>query len=149
MDKGVMNALELRRVIKAPRALVFEAWTRPEHMRRWSCPEGAVLVDVESDARPGGSYKLVMDVDGDRHTAFGTYREVRPPERLVYTWDWREESHAMGETLVTVEFHEVDEGTEVVLAHEGFPAPEATQGHSEGWTSCLDRLETLAGELTA
>ena len=84
-----------------------------------------------------------MEVDGNSHTAFGTYREVEEPRRLVYTWDWREESDAMGETVVTVEFNEVDGGTEVVLVHEGFPAVEAKEGHDQGWALCLSHFEAL------
>ena len=86
-----------------------------------------------------------MVVEGNEHNAFGTYREIDEPRRLVYTWDWREEEFRVGETVVTIDFNEVDEGTEVVLVHEGFPAAEARDGHDEGWGSCLDQLEAHFG----
>lgn len=144
MEKGTMHVVELRRTIKAPREKVFEAWTQPEQMKRWACPEGVTLESVESDPRPGGTYRLAMrGEEGERHTAHGSYRVVEPPARLVYTWDWEEEDQAMGETVVTVEFLVVDEGTEVVLVHRGFPAPEAAGGHEEGWGSCLNKLQAL------
>ena len=139
-----MEAVELTRTIRAPRETVFEAWTRPEHLSRWACPDHATLESVESDARPGGRFRLAMvGPEGERYTAVGTYREVEAPSRVVYTWEWEEEEHAVGETLVTVEFHAVDGGTEVRLVHSGFPAAEAAEGHREGWTSCLDKLEGL------
>ena len=60
--------------------------------------------DIPSDFRVGGSYTIAMRVDGNDHTAIGTYKEIDAPNRLVYTWDWKEEDNRMGETLVTVEF---------------------------------------------
>ena len=99
-------------------------------------------IDSQVDLTIGGSYLLKMENDeGLNHTAFGVYREVDPPHRLVYTWEWEEEEHKVGETLVTVEFREHAQGTEVILIHEAFPAEEATQAHLEGWTSCLDKFE--------
>jgi uncharacterized protein YndB with AHSA1/START domain len=73
------------------------------------------------------------------HYLVGTYREVRPPERLVCTWRWEAEPE-YGETLVTVEFLDRGGSTEVVLTHELFPTDEARRGHEQGWTSSLDRL---------
>lgn len=137
------TSLHLTRTFKAPPERVFDAWTREEHRLRWACPEGAVLESAVSDLRVGGRHRLVMKVEGGSHTAHGEYREVDPPHRLVYTWDWEEEDQRMGETLVTVEFVEVPEGTQVRLTHSGFPGQESTDGHGQGWASCLDRLETI------
>ena len=85
----------------------------------------------------------MRNAEGQTHTAVGTYREISPPTRLVYTWDWVEEEYQVGETLVTVEFKDLGGSTEVVLRHERFPAAEATAAHEEGWTSCLTRLEDV------
>jgi uncharacterized protein YndB with AHSA1/START domain len=131
----------MTRVIHAERQAVWDAWTKPEHMKKWSCPEPGGAKRIETDLRVGGAFRIEMVVGGDAHTAFGTYREIDAPRRLVYTWDWKEESHQMGETLVTVEFNEVDGGTEVVLVHEGFPAAEAKTAHEEGWGACLAHFE--------
>ena len=62
-------------------------------------------------------------------------------ERLVYTWDWEEPEHAVGETLVTVEFEAIGNATQVTLVHDRFPNADAASAHDEGWGSCLDRLE--------
>ena len=136
------HSLRVTRVVRASPARVFAAWTEAAHLRRWSCPEGVDVSDAEVDLRVGGAYRILMrGPEGERYTAFGTYREIQPPRRLVYTWDWEEREHAVGATLVTVEF--VDRGavTEVILTHEAFPSEEAAAGHEEGWTSCLNRLE--------
>ena len=144
MGTDTGTSLQMTRVIGAPVERVFEAWTRPEHMRRWACPEDAKITDLQVDLRVEGAYRLQMTgVDGSTHTAYGVYREVEAPHRLVYTWDWEEEEHRMGETVVTVEFRSLGEGTEVALTHEGFPAKEATEGHNLGWTSCLSQFEAL------
>jgi len=145
MNTSTATSLRMTRLIAAAPERVFEAWTRPEHMRRWSCPEGYGLEEVRSDVRVGGAFRLQMRSPEDlTHTAYGTYRVVDPPRKLVYTWDWEEEDQRMGETLVTVEFNDApDGGTEVVLTHEGFPVEEARTGHEDGWASCLNKLEAL------
>jgi len=134
--------LRLTRTIAADPQTVFAAWTEADRMKAWFCPEGVTVEEVETDPVPGGAYRVRMRSDGgDVYTARGTYREVDPPRRLVFTWDWDEDEHAVGETVVTVELRKIDGGTELVLTHEGFPTAEARDGHEEGWASCLDRLE--------
>lgn len=144
MSTRADTSLRLSRIIQADSETVFRAWTEPEQLKRWSCPEGLQVADVQVDLRIGGKYRLRMEgPEGQPHTAVGVYREIERPKRLVYTWDWLEEDHKLGETLVTVEFNELEGSTEVVLTHELFPSSEAKQGHEEGWTSCLNRLQQL------
>ena len=138
------RSLQIAREFPAPRERVFNAWTQADEMRAWSCPEGASVESVSSDLRPGGAYHVTMKIeDGSLITARGVYREVESPSRVVYTWDWDEEDHRMGDTLVTVEFEDLGERTRVVLTHDFFPAIEARDGHAQGWESCLDKLEKL------
>lgn len=147
MSTETSTSLHLSRVIAASRDRVFEAWTRPEHMRQWACPEHATVDDVQVDPTVGGRYRIQMKgAEGQSYTAYGVYREIEAPARLVYTWDWEEEDHHMGEdTIVTVEFNDLGGSTEVLLIHEGFPAKEVKDAHTEGWTSCLNRLVGLFG----
>jgi uncharacterized protein YndB with AHSA1/START domain len=138
------TSLRLSRVIQADPDTVFRAWTEPAHLKQWSCPEGLTVAEVQVDLRVGGAYMIRMEgSEGQSHTAVGVYREIERPTRLVYTWDWVEEDHKMGETVVTVEFNEMNGSTEVVLTHDLFPAAEAKESHETGWSSCLDRLEGL------
>ena len=143
MSVETTNALRVTRTIKADRQRVWDAWTRPEQVKKWSCPVPDGVRAYDADLRVGGTYELAMDVEGERHTAFGQYREIDAPRRLVYTWDWREEDQRMGETVVTVEFEEGDGVTIVTLVHEGFPAEEAKKAHEQGWSACLDNFEGL------
>ncbi len=135
--------LRVTRTIKADRKDVWEAWTSPEQMRAWACPVPGGVAEVSVDLRVGGSFAIRMAVDGVEHNAFGTYREVDEPTGLVYTWDWREEELRMGDSVVTVEFREVPDGTEITLIHDGFPAAEAREGHSQGWDACISNFESL------
>lgn len=140
------SALKLIRTVAASPEAAFEAWTAKERLECWVCPNPDARVEVEVDLRAGGRYTIRMHADGGPYTAFGTYREVDPPNRLVYTWDWKEEPHAMGvDTLVTVEFVPVEGGTDIRLTHEGFPAPAVREGHGEGWTMSLERLAGQTG----
>jgi uncharacterized protein YndB with AHSA1/START domain len=144
MSTKMDTSLRVSRVIQGDPDSVFRAWTEPEQLKRWSCPEGSTVEDAHVDLRVGGKYRIRMHgSEGQIHTAVGVYREIARPHRLVYTWEWEEKDHAVGETLVTVEFNDLDGSTEVVLIHELFPAAEATSAHEEGWTSCLNRLEGL------
>lgn len=141
---GTEITLNLRRIFKAPREKVFRAWTDPEELKKWWGPEGYATASAEVDLRVGGKYRLGMRKlpDGEIFYLSGIYREVRPPERLVYTWRWEAEPD-YGETLVTVEFREVKGSTEVVLTHERFPTEKARDDHNRGWSGCLDRLAKL------
>lgn len=138
------RSLTITREFGAPRARVFNAWTHADEMRAWACPEGASVESVSSDLRTGGAYHITMRIeDGSLLTARGVYKEVEVPSKVVYSWDWDEEDHRMGDTLVTVEFEDLGDRTRVVLTHDFFPAIEARDGHAEGWGSCLDKLEKL------
>ncbi len=144
MTDSADRRCRVRRAIPAPPEAVFRAWTEPELIRQWSCPPGATIRDSQVDLVPGGAYRLLIEAEGGTlHTAFGVYREIDAPNRLTYTWDWEEPEAAVGETLVTVDFLADGASTEVVIAHEGFPAAEAAEGHRLGWTWSLERLEDL------
>jgi len=141
-------AVVVQRTFTAPIEKAFQAWTDPTLMARWFCriagqPPTRVL---EADVRAGGRYKL--EVQGDKlYRGWGIYREVRPPERLVFTWNWEHDDFA--DTLVTVEFSTLVESgfTEVRLTHELLPTSKAREEHRQGWNECFDMLErTLRGE---
>jgi uncharacterized protein YndB with AHSA1/START domain len=80
--------LKLNRVFQAPRERVFRAWTDAKELARWFAPSADYTTRVpELDLRVGGTYKVEMHHKGGNvHTVLGTYREIRPPERIVFTW---------------------------------------------------------------
>ncbi len=133
-------ALTLTRLIAAPRATVFRAWTEPELLARWWWP-ARFRTTYEVDLRPGGRWRFrTADLpDLGVLAVGGAFIEIHDPARLVYTWAW-EEGAEEGETLVTVEFRDRGVQTEVLVRHERFTDGRARDGHAQGWADCLDRL---------
>jgi uncharacterized protein YndB with AHSA1/START domain len=107
------------------------------------------ITQMEADVRPGGTYRLCVDTpEGRKYHGRGTYREVRPPERLVFTWIWDDQPD-FGETLVTIEIRRLGQSkfTEVVLRHE-LLGEKWRADHNKGWIACFDLLEkVLANQL--
>jgi uncharacterized protein YndB with AHSA1/START domain len=135
------TTLQVRRIFTAPREKVFAAWTKPEIANKWLCRptmEHSVKL-LDWNPKTGGSYRLEAIKDGNHHPLKGTYREVTPPEKLVFTWTW-EDTPGFGETQVTVDFHERGTFTEVVLTHEFFPDATQCERHTQGWNGCFDNL---------
>ena len=97
------------------------------------------------ELRPGGRYRLEMTKGGATHVVVGQYREIRPPEKLVYTWKWEVSDMAgsFEDTIVTLEFHDRGQETELVLIHEKLPTVEEREKHENGWKGCLDNLVAL------
>jgi len=134
-------AITLRRTIPARRGEVFRAWTDPAELKRWWARPGFTVVDAQVDLRIGGGFRIDTRPDvGNVFSVFGTYREVRPPERLVYTWAWQGTRMDGIETLVTVDFREAGQDTEVLLTHEGFDTQGDHTAHRDAWIGCFDRL---------
>jgi uncharacterized protein YndB with AHSA1/START domain len=129
---------------------VYEAWTSPELLRRWWGPGEFTCPEADIDLRAGGAFRLVMQPPGggDAIVLTGTYREVSPPARLVYTWRWAQGPPGQHESLVTVEFQEREDGTEVVVVHDRFAPDEELSQYRFGWESGLDKLSALLGGRT-
>jgi len=140
----------MTRDIEAPRALVFDAYTRPEHVPRWMLgPDGWTMPVCEIDLRPGGAWHFVWrKADGTEMDMRGEYQEVVRPERLVNTerWggDWPETLH----TLVLTE----ENGRTTMTATVRYPSKAARDaalgaGMKGGWAQSNDRLaEYLASK---
>jgi uncharacterized protein YndB with AHSA1/START domain len=143
MTTQTAGTLTVTRVIAADREVVFDAWTQPEHIKKWSAPEGMDIPISEVDLTVGGRFHLQMkNAEGGTHNARGIYQEIDRPTRLVYSWAW-DEHPDHGQSLITVEFKAVEGGTEVVMVHSGLPDEKSVTDHEGGWTSCLNRLEGL------
>jgi uncharacterized protein YndB with AHSA1/START domain len=140
-------SLELSHRFAAPREQVFDAWTNPEVLKRWWAAGATWDTPLaEVDARQGGTYRLSMRTDEcEIHTVYGEYREVRPPERLAYTWSWEEgpgpAMKGAENTLVVIDFVEDGDGTVVKLTHTGFETEELRDMHTHGWQAVLANLE--------
>jgi uncharacterized protein YndB with AHSA1/START domain len=134
--------LTVSRMIDAPRALVFTAWTDPQQIARWWGPKGFNTIDYEMDVRPGGAYRLRMrSPEGVDQIKRGIYREIVGPERIVFTFAWEAPDGSLGtELLVTVTLETLGAKTKLTLQQSGFDAVETRDSHVVGWTSCLERF---------
>jgi uncharacterized protein YndB with AHSA1/START domain len=130
------------RVIAAPAAWLFDAWTRPELLRQWWGPAGVRCVGAEVDLRVGGAYRIGNAMpDGSVVWIAGEFTAVEPPHKIVYTWRIDGEP----ESRVTVTFVALAErSTEVVVEHDRVHSREAAEGHARGWIGCLDGLARFA-----
>ena len=136
--------LVITRVVDAPRRLVFEAYTKPEHLQQWLLgPEGWTMPVCEIDLRPGGAWRFVWrQPDGTEMEMHGVYREIVPPERLVNTESWGAD---WPETLNTVQLDEQD-GKTTITTRVLYPSKEARDaarrtGMTDGVAATFDRLE--------
>ena len=142
--------LKVTRFIKAPRERVFEAWTNPDQLMHWMGPGVSYLTSAKNDLRVGGRYELKMNTTGCYGEegivgVGGVYKEIKKPSRIVFTWAWTDNPRDGGdETTVTVDLVEVQGGTQLTLTHEGFTTVESRDGHNDGWTRTIDKLERLA-----
>ena len=141
--------LVITAVLDAPRDLVFEATTRPEHVRRWWGPRRMTMTVCEIDLRPGGAWRYALrDNETGREDAWsGVYREIVPPERMVYTEGW--EALPGHDYLVTATLTEKD-GKTMLTSRLEDKSVEDRDGHVQsgmesGMRESYDRLgEQLA-----
>ena len=134
-------SVRLVELVDAPRERVFAAWTEPESLRQWWGPGMFETVSAVVDLRVGGGYELLLEPGSMR--LVGEFREVKPPERLVYTWRWAANVPDTRESLVTVEFRECGEQTEIVLLHDNFVGPGPVEMYEEGWRSGMEKLASF------
>jgi uncharacterized protein YndB with AHSA1/START domain len=148
VEGGPIAAVHVARTFPVPRERVFRAWTEPEAVRRWFGSSIGPPVSAEVDARVGGSYRITVRVPptGRKAHVVGTFLEVEPPQRLVYTFAWERMpvvAFGMGDSKVTVQFLEIADGTEVRLTHELLDKPRLRAFHRFGWKSSMRRLARL------
>ena len=139
------RTLIVERVFRAPPEKVFQAWTDPEILTKWWGPAGATIPECDLDARPGGTWRTVMDnPNGESYTVSGVFRELAPPDRLVMTWGWQQEDGSRGhETEIVVTFEDVPEGTRLRLVQSVFENVEQRDMHGMGWRSSFDDLDRM------
>src|SRR2546425_9264771 len=137
------------RVVKAPRRLVFEAWTDPRHLPHWLLgPQGWTMPVCEIDLRPGGAWHFVWRrSDGTEMGMGGVYREIAPPERLVATESWGGDRPETPNTLVLTE----KDGRTTITQTMLYPSREARDatletGMEGGSSENFDRLDAYLRE---
>ncbi len=155
VERRSERELVLTRTFNGPARLVFDAWTKPELLKRWWAPAsmGVTLFDCETDVRVGGRYRFAYGRDPKQQMVFsGIYTEVVRPSRLVFTQLF-EQMPAAGDAIVTATFTET-QGRTVLVLHQLFPSKEAldgavASGMERGMRVTMDQLEALVATLRA
>ena len=142
------DELIYRRIHDAPRELLFDCMTQPEHLTQFWGPAGTTtpIDGITVDLRPGGVFETVMvnDADGSRYTMRAVYVEVRRPDRLVWT-----EPETEGGMITTITFTELGDGrTEVVTHQANVPEPYRGREAQEGFQTSLDRFDAYLASLS-
>lgn len=142
------RVLVIERLLDAPRELVFEVWTRAEHIANWWGPKDFTVPYSQMDARPGGRYRAcIRSPEGVSYWMRGVFSEVVAPERLVFTWAWEDENGSPGhETLVSVRLEDHDGKTKFTFTQAVFESVEQRDSHREGWNECFNRLEAYLAQ---
>ena len=149
VERTSERELVTTRTFDGPARLVFEAWTKPELFRQWWVPKslGMTLLSCEMDVRVGGTYRLEFEYGDSRAAFFGTYNEVTPHSRLVWTNEENDEG-----SVTTVTFAE--RGGKTLLAmHELYPSKEALDaagtGAADAMGESFEQLDELLVTLGA
>src|ERR1700693_2176834 len=157
MSKQMASAgttVQVRRIFSAPRERVFRAWTELEALKNWMCRdvESHQVRFLQLDVRPNGRYEIeVKTPEGLTYIGGGVYRDVKAPEKLSFTWRWKrmpeqpDASIQAEDSLVTVEFFDRGDSTEVVLKHEMLTTEGSRKSHKEGREGCFDKLAEYLG----
>ena len=138
VERKSERELVVTRTFNGPARIVFEAWTKPELFKRWWVPKsmGMSLLSCEMDVRVGGRYRLEFSYEGSTSEFFGTYKEVTPHSRLVWTNEESEDG-----AITTVTFEEKD-GKTLLVMHELYPSKEALDAAGTGAADAM--VETFA-----
>ena len=148
IERKSEREIVVTRTFNAPARIVFEAWTKPELFRRWWVPKsiGMSLLSCEMDVRVGGTYRLEFAHGDSQMAFFGTYKEVTPHSRLVWTND-----ESDGGAVSTVTFEERG-GKTLLVYHELYPSKEALDtnaGMENGMAETFAQLDELLVTLGA
>lgn len=142
----------LTRVFDAPRELVFRTWTEPRHLAQWWGPRGFTNPVCELELRVGGRILIHMRApDGTVYPMTGTFREIMPPERLVFSAIVEDVAgRALLEGLVTVTFEEQSGKTKITVREKAVAlvavAGPMLDGMEKGWAQSLNRLDALVAK---
>lgn len=150
---ATLPELVVERHFNAPRDRVFGLWTTAEHLKRWFCPKGYTVASCTAEFEVGGAFDIcIRSVDGVDFWWKGTYREIVPGERIVFTQTVTgadDEPHFEAHTVVTFEPHK---GRTLLTVRQSYALLDPDAGSlvraaDPGWNEALDRLEALVADM--
>ncbi|WP_240415686.1 SRPBCC family protein [Paenibacillus periandrae] len=132
-------SLALHHVYNASKERVFLAWTKKEQLQQWWGLAGFTTTVEQMDVTIGGKYLFHMQApNGKVYTLEGSYVDIVPNEKLSFTWKWLNDGVDSEETLVTIDFVEKDNKTELVITHSDFSTMQIAKKHNNNWTHSLE-----------
>jgi uncharacterized protein YndB with AHSA1/START domain len=147
------ETLQLKRHYKVSPEQLFAAWSEPAALNQWFGPQSHNCKVEKFEFETGGVYQIRLiptgevedpDCHGDTSqdsVCAGQFVEINAPHRIVMTFNWIENGADMGDTLLSIEFNSVKDGTDLVLTHEKIPSEELREAHKGGWQGSLECLE--------
>jgi uncharacterized protein YndB with AHSA1/START domain len=139
--------LTIERTMPAPRQRVYEAFAVAEQLARWWGPEGFEIPRIDYEPRVGERFQIEMaPPQGDAFQLVGEFKEVEPPIRLAFTFEWEPADPDDVVTLATLTFRERGASAKVELQQGPFRTDERRALHRDGWGASLDKLERLLQE---
>jgi len=131
--------LTIERTINASQEDLFNAWLNPDMLRKFMVPKSGMSVPhAANDPKKGGRFDIIMQAGDDKLPHAGTYKEIDPHKRIVFSW---ESPYSMDDSIVTLTFDPADTGTLVTLHQVRFADEAARDSHRGGWGSILDALD--------
>jgi len=129
-------------LLNAPIEEVWKAWTEPSIILKWfGSDQKGKGIKAEIDARPGGRFEITFaNADGDKHTCFGIYHEVKNYSKLSFTWEWKNEPGV--ESFVTVKLTPVEHSTRMQFEHARV-GTSSSHSYLAGWQSTFKKLEKV------
>ncbi len=146
------DPLIVTRHFRAPRELVFKAFSTADHMKQWFSPAGLTTPEAEIDFRPGGVFAVCMRFpDGTDNWSRGTFTEVSPCDRIVFAGGVGAPDDIKFSAVTTITLEDVEFGTRMTM-HQAYEIHDqaflaAVAGASEGWRTTLDKLERLTDRM--
>ena len=134
--------INIKKIINAPIEKAFDAWLDPKMLSMFMTPmPGMPDSDVDTDAREGGKFTIIMHAGDDKLPHTGEYLEIKRPDKLVFTW----ESHSsVDNSTVTLNFTRIDDNkTNIALTQVKFIDEKARYDHEGGWSNILDKLNDV------
>lgn len=133
----------VKRKFNLPKRQLFDAWSRPEIMRKWFYASDLHenCCSVENQFTTNGYYKITMHFQNDETVIQGKYLEINRYNSIVFTWS----NSIVKDSKVSLQFRSLSPNTtELTLTHSQLPTHEVVQLHNQGWTKCLENLNIIA-----
>ncbi len=137
--------LTIERDFDAPIQKVWQAWTDPEMLQKWSCPDTFEVTKIGGVLKVGGEWHMTMEssTPGYNGSIKGKYLELIEPTKIVSTHTWINDDGSEDTTTYTVELSERDGKTHMVYTQTGFANKGIMEGHNGGWSQCFAKLEAM------